>query len=777
MTSLSESVSVLSGRDSWHTPAAAGIPEIRMSDGPAGVRGTSWTGPRSAVFPCGSALGATFDPTLIQEVGVALGSQARSKSAHVLLAPTVNLHRTPIGGRNFECMSEDPLLTGVLARAYVEGVQSQGIACCIKHFIGNDTEHERSTISSEIDERTLREVYLLPFEMAVERNVRAVMTAYNKLNGTVCADHDWLITTVLRNEWGFDGVVISDWFGLHSTAEAMNAGLDIEMPGPTRHRGLLLESAVNEGAVDSATIEASVARVRALAEWVQASKSDGSERTDDDALTRDVQYRTAVGSTVLLTNDNDQLPWPAQSVDRIALIGPYASTGRPQGGGSAKVRPSWVASLLESLNSRDHRVDWAQGCSISRFHPSVRGEFTLDVVDEHGVSVSLTKTSLDAFWQDGPTDEMSMTFGATMSGTFTPKTSGQWSLGCRSVGECRIAIDGKEVLAISTGDAGGSMFGHGSPERSVDIELVAGRSVEITIDYPIDDHPGIRGFMVGLQEPQHTDLFAEAVELAAASDRALVVVGTDDDWETESEDRTTMQLPGRQDDLISAIAAVNPNTVVVVNAGSPVTMPWRDEVAAILYIWFPGGALGDALCDVVFGETDPGGRLPLTFPVSLSDTPAAPHYPGVDGVMRYGEGRQIGHRWYRATSTPPQFWFGHGLSYTSFEVGDVSVTGDLRDGVTVAMSITNVGSRVGVHVAQLFTSFDGDHPEMSDDVRFVGSIKVELAPHETRRVSIELDARRFSSWLSDRWEIPRGDHVIELGRSAGDVVEIGRLTI
>ncbi|NDI00688.1 MAG: glycosyl hydrolase, partial [Actinobacteria bacterium] len=319
--------------------------------------------------------------------------------------------------------------------------------------------------------------------------------------------------------------------------------------------------------------------------------------------------------------------------------------------------------------------------------------------------------------------------------------------------------------------------GHGSPERSVEIELVAGRSVEITVDYPIDDHPGIRGFMVGLQEPQHTDLFAEAVELAAASDRALVVVGTDDDWETESEDRTTMQLPGRQDDLISAVAAVNPNTVVVVNAGSPVTMPWRDEVAAILYIWFPGGALGDALCDVVFGETDPGGRLPLTFPVSLSDTPAAPHYPGVDGVMRYGEGRQIGHRWYRATSTPPQFWFGHGLSYTSFEVGDVSVTGDLRDGVTVAMSITNVGSRVGVHVAQLFTSFDGDHPEMSDDVRFVGSIKVELAPHETRRVSIELDARRFSSWLSDRWEIPRGDHVIELGRSAGDVVEIGRLTI
>ncbi len=776
MTSQSELISVLSGRDSWHTPAAAGIPEIRMSDGPAGVRGTSWTGPRSAVFPCGSALGATFDPSLIEEVGITLGKQARSKSAHVLLAPTVNLHRTPIGGRNFECMSEDPFLTGLLASAYVTGVQSQRVACCIKHFVGNDTEYQRGTISSEIDERTLREVYLLPFEMAVEHGVRAVMTAYNRLNGTFCADHSWLLHDVLRDGWGFQGVVISDWFGLHSTAEGMNAGLDIEMPGPTRHRGELLEAAVSNGDVDEETIRTSVERVRALAEWAGAESSDGLEGTEDDAETRDVQYRAAVGSTVLLTNRNDQLPWSSNASEQIALIGPYASMGRPQGGGSAKVRPSWVASLLESLNAGDHRVEWSQGCSIERFHPAIRGSFSLDVIGDSGRTLSSTTTSLDAFWQDGPGDDLSMRFGARAKGTFTPDESGRWSLGCRSVGECRIVVDGNEVLAIASGDTGGSMFEYGSPERSVEIDLEAGREVEISVEYPLDDHPGIRGYSVGLRPPEQTDLVAQAVALAATSDRVLLVVGTDDDWETESEDRATMRLPGRQDELISAVAAVNPNTVVVVNAGSPVTMPWRDEVGAILYIWFPGGALGDALRDVVFGEVDPGGRLPLSFPKALGDTPAAANYPGVDGKMHYAEGRQIGYRWYRSTNTEPQFWFGHGMSYTEFDVSGASVNGDISEEVVVNATVKNVGSRRGVHVVEVFSFYEGDHEAMSGDFRFVGCAKVELDVGESCPVTISLSPRRFSSWISGAWNIPEGDFVIHLGRSAGDLAEIGRIS-
>jgi beta-glucosidase len=241
---VEQKVQLLAGADLWHTAgfSAPPVPVIRMSDGPAGVRGTSWDGVRSASFPCGSALGATWDPELIRDVGRALGREARSKQAHVVLAPTVNLHRTPIGGRNFECFSEDPVLTAELAVAYIEGVQAEGVAACVKHFVGNDTEFERMTISSEIDERTLRELYLVPFEAAVRRaGTRTVMAAYNRLNGTYCSEHPWLLTELLRGEWGFDGLVMSDWYGTHSAAASLQAGLDLEMPGPPRERGPRLQ--------------------------------------------------------------------------------------------------------------------------------------------------------------------------------------------------------------------------------------------------------------------------------------------------------------------------------------------------------------------------------------------------------------------------------------------------------------------------------------------------------------------------------------------------------
>ena len=288
---LEQKIRLLAGTDNWNTAAIpeAGIPSVRTSDGPAGVRGTSFEGPRSASFPCGTALGASFDPDLVRRVGEALGREARSKSAHVLLAPTVNLHRTPVGGRNFECMSEDPVLTARISTAYVVGVQSQGVACCIKHYIGNDTEFERMTISSDIDERTLRELYLLPFEAAVkDADVRSVMSSYNRVNGTYAADHVELLRHVLRDEWGFDGVVVSDWHGLHSTTEAMDAGLDLEMPGPTAHRGEKLLAAVQAGDVPERLVDEAVDRLLALAEWTKAADSDGSERTAEDPETDEV---------------------------------------------------------------------------------------------------------------------------------------------------------------------------------------------------------------------------------------------------------------------------------------------------------------------------------------------------------------------------------------------------------------------------------------------------------------------------------------------------------
>jgi beta-glucosidase len=774
---LSDRVSLLAGVDSWHTSAAAGVPAIRMSDGPAGVRGTSWTGPRSASFPCGTALGATFDPDLVREVGVQLGREARAKSAHVLLAPTVNLHRTPIGGRNFECMSEDPVLTALIAEAYVTGVQSTGVACCIKHFVGNDTEFERMTISSDIDERTLREVYLLPFERAVAAGVRAVMTGYNRLNGTFCADHEWLLRTVLRGEWGFDGVVVSDWYGLHSTTEAMIAGVDIEMPGPPLHRGPQLLDAVESGAVDESLVDEAVGRIAALAEWTGAGRDDGSETVLDDAEVRAVQHRAAVASTVLLTNRDRTLPWSADSAGRMVLIGPYADVGRPQGGGSARVTPAWVAPIQRTLIERGLDVTWTPGCSIERYHAPLEGDFAMVIVDEHDVEHIARTRRTAAFWQDEPAEGLSRTFGARISGRWTPSEDGTWTVGVRSIGVCTVRLDGVDVLSIAEDDRGGSFFNYGSPERFASVDLVAGREVLVEIDYPIAPHPGIRALSVGFRPPVTSDPVAAAVAAAAAADQVLLVVGTDDDWETESEDRTDIALPGRQDELIAAVAAVTPNTVVVVNAGSPVSMPWLDAVGAVMYAWFPGGAIGEAIADVVLGIADPGGRLPVTFPRALADTPAAEHHPGRDGHAVYAEGRAIGHRWYLSQVIDPLFWFGHGLSYTSTEWSPPEVTGSPDTGVTVRLRVTNTGDRTGVDVVQVYV--ESPEPDGSDRAltRFVGSAKVELAPGESREVAIAIEARRFMAWHEGRWVVPTGQHRVHVGRSAGDLGPATVLTV
>ena len=773
---LAERISLLAGSDTWHTPASAGVPAIRMSDGPAGVRGTSWRGPASASFPCGTALGASFDPELIREVGRALGREARSKSSQVLLAPTVNLHRTPIGGRNFECMSEDPFLTAEIAVAYVDGVQSEGVACCIKHFVGNDTESERMSISAEIDERTLRELYLVPFERAVAAGVRSIMTAYNRLGGVFCADHEWLLRTVLRGEWGFDGVVVSDWFGLHSTVEAMRAGLDIEMPGPTLHRGQALVAAVEAGEVGEHLVDEAIDRVAALAAWIGAGSDDGSEVTLDDPVTWEVQRRAAVAGTVLLTNRDAQLPW-VDEVGSVAVIGPYASTGRPQGGGSARVTPARFAPIVETLTTRGVAVEHVPGCSIERYHPPIRGEVELHLADEHGATFSSTLPATAAFWQEEPAPGLTRRFSASMSTTFTPDVSGVWTVGARSVGACTVSVDGEPSLEIAADDRGGSFFDFGSPERVAEVRLEAGREVTVAIDYPIDDHPGIRALAVGLRPPAGDDPVAEAVEVARGVDRVLLVVGTDDDWETESMDREATALPGRQDELVSAVAAVNPNTVVVVNAGSPVSMPWVDDVSAVMQIWFPGAAIGEALADVVLGDDEPGGRLPVTFPRSLDETPAAAHYPGVDGRMVYGEGRLLGHRWFAATDREPLFWFGHGLSYTTFSVETVSVSGDPVAGVEVSVRVANTGDRVGSEVVQVYAGHEPvDGGLTGDGLRLVGFEKVHLQPGAERLVSIALSSRCFASW-DGGWVVPAGEHVISVGRSSVDRAESARLGV
>jgi beta-glucosidase len=771
-------IDALAGTDMWHTAPVAGLPVMRMSDGPAGVRGTSFSGPASASFPCGTALAATFDPELVRQVGAALAREAQSKSAQVLLAPTVNLHRTPIGGRNFECMSEDPVHTAAIATAYIQGVQGGGVACCVKHFVGNDTEFARFVVSSEIPERLLREVYLVPFEAAVAVGVRSIMTGYNRLNGTFCSEHEWLLDQVLRGEWGFDGVVISDWYGTHSTVPALLAGLDIEMPGPPLHRGDKLRAALagadeEQRILIESAIAASVERLRALAQWTNAASAGAAEVTADDPATRAVSRRAAAASMVLLTNRDDALPLrPGAS---LALIGPYAGTGRVQGGGSAQVRADQPSALLPALIERGFQVSHARGCVIDKSVPILQGQFRFHLTDAHGGEAIAQQTRLQLIRQHSEPDGLSGDVGARITGTFTVDTTGDWEIGLRAVGAATVTIDGNAVIALDGTEPLGSFYGFGSKEVIGRIHLEADIEHHLEVSYPPSGGEAMCGVMVGARPADQPDLIGEAVALATSSDVAVVVVGTNEEWETEGEDRLSLVLPGDQDALVAAVLAANPNTIVVVNAGSPVTMPWVDRVPATLQMWFPGGQLGLALTDVLSGDVEPGGRLPVTFPRQLSDTPAAAYHPG-DGVRaEYGEGHWIGHRWYRHQGIDPLFWFGHGLGYTTFELGSTVLDGTPAEGATVTTEARNTGSRSGHEVVQVYLRYQGDHPDMEPVLRFVGSAKVFADPGEQVTATVVLPRRAFESWLDQRWQIPTGSFEVLVGRSAGSAVGIGRL--
>jgi beta-glucosidase len=778
---LEQKVSLLAGADSWHTVELPGVPPMRCSDGPAGVRGTSWSGPQSASFPCGTALGATFDPVLVEEVGDALGREARSKGANMLLAPTVNLHRTPIGGRNFECMSEDPVLTAHIAVGYVKGVQSHGVAACIKHFIANDTEFERMTISSEVDERTLRELYLVPFEAAVRpideggANVRSIMSSYNRINGTYACDHVPLLRGVLRDDWGFDGAVISDWYGTHSAAESLEAGLDLEMPGPPRERGPKLLAAVQEGRVSEARVDESVRRLLSLFRWSGVGEIDTTEGTDDSPATRDVIRRAAVAGTVLLKNDGALLPLP-DSV-RVALIGPNSERGHIQGGGSARVRAHAPVGLLAALRDRGLDVVHAQGCSIAKRLPALRGDFTV-TYRSGDVEASTPSDRLVFVWQDDPAPGIDRdTFRATISGTFMPSVGGEWWFGLAAVGSCVLRVNGAVVCDLTTPQRGGTFFGMGSPELRGSAHVVADEPCHVEIDVAPGEWATLRGLMVGAEPRDDRDPIAAAVEVAANADVAVIVVGTNDDWETEGEDRSTMDLPGRQDELVARVVAANPRTVVLINAGSPVTMPWLDTVPALAQVWFPGEEFGNSVADVLLGVEEPGGRLPVTIPKRLEDTPAYLSHPGENGRAVYGEGLFIGYRWYDARDLDPQFPFGHGLGYTTWAVDGPTLTGDIAGGVTVQVPVRNTGERSGSTVVQVYVEPLGDGPRRP--VRTLqGFAKVHLSPGERLTAEVWLPERAFASWdpATHAFVVPTGDYRILAGWSSRDLVEVGTVT-
>jgi beta-glucosidase len=634
--------------------------------------------------------------------------------------------------------------------------------------VGNDTEFERMTIDSQIDERTLREMYLLPFEHAVrDAQVMSIMTSYNRINGPYAADSTWLLRDVLRGEWNFDGMVVSDWFGLHSTVEGIVAGLDLEMPGPTLHRGDALVAAVERGEVSADLVRDCARNILNLMERTGGTGvPPGPEISRTDADDMATLRRASSSSMVLLRNESiggtPVLPLDMRGVTSIAVLGPNASRGMVQGGGSAHVTPTRVSHPLDAITERlgsSVRIEHSAGCNINKKLPEIDARLLQNVSldyyrdpaeldDAQAVPAESGTTGVfRLIWAGDPLNrrEPNFAFGARLAAQLTPDQTGEWVFSIESVAPVRIIIDGAIVLDNADVPSGGSFFGMGKPETLVTIDLETGRTYSFVVELRhTPTGAGLSGLTIGAMGPQQENMMEEAVTLAATTDVSIVVVGTNDDWESEGWDRDTITLPGEQDLLIAEVAKVSKRTIVIVNAGSPVSMPWLDDVEAVIYAWFPGQEFGDALVDLLVGDVEPSGRLPVTLPRRLEDTPAFEHHPGRNGVAKYLEGRLIGYRWYDTIGREPLFPFGFGLGYADVKIIDASKSG--THGVDVA--VRNESNRAGMQVVQVYAHRkDRDGlPSDEPDQKLVGYARVKVAAKGTTMLHIDLDPDAYRMW-------------------------------
>jgi len=642
------------------------IPPLRLVDGPLGVRAM---GERATAFPASIALAASWDPDLATAFGTALGRETAAHGQDVLLGPGLNVARVPRGGRNFEYYSEDPHLTARMAVGTIGGIQSAGVAATAKHYVANNQETDRHEVSADVSERALREIYLPGFRAAVEEaGVHSVMAAYNRVNGEYMSEHERLLTDVLKEEWGFDGFVVSDWWGTRSTVPAALAGLDVEMPGieleeffpgemseapdgpdmplpdVPAYFGDPLRDAVEAGEVEESVIDDKLRRVFGVMDAIGCFEDGDRTATgklDTDAH-RELAHEIAIEGTVMLAND-ETLPLGEDA--SIALLGPNADDAKLGGGGSSEVTPFVETSPLDGLRERAADLTFERGIEPIR---------ESSVFEDDDGSPGTVETSIDA-----------------------------------------------------------------------------------------------------------------AVSAATGADCAVIVAQDD---ATEFRDRPDIELPGEQDELISAVAEAADRTVVVLRTSGPVEMPWLDAVDAVLETWYPGQADGRALAAVLYGDVDPGGRLPMTFGRSAGDYPTADEerFPGREDVAAYDEGVFVGYRHFDRADTEPLFPFGHGLSYAEFEYDDVTVT-ETDDGFDVAVDLTNVGDRPGTEVVQVYVGKDAA-PVPTPERELVGFESVSLAAGESTTVTVPVAVADFAYYdETDGWTVPEGTNAVEVGRSARDV--------
>ncbi|KAJ5883467.1 Beta-glucosidase B [Penicillium subrubescens] len=814
---LEEKVSLLSGQSLFETRSIPGkVPYVKVSDGPNGARGASFVGTNSAAcFPAACCLAATFDANLAHQVGEALGEEAHTKGIRCLLAPTLCNHRHPLGGRNFEAFSEDPLLTGQLATELVRGIQSKGIAATIKHFVANEQETERMRVNAVIDERALREIYLRPFEIAIkEARPWAVMTAYNMLNGEHCDSNEFLLQKVLRGEWGWDGLVMSDWGGTNSSAGSLNAGMNLEMPGPGRHRTVsAVLKDIEEGRVTVGTVDDSVrdhlrflGRVGAFTDPTEHPEQ-AIDRVEHRQLIRDVGAR----GSVLLKN-NGVLPLSRDKVagKRVALLG-FAKKTLAHGGGSAAVKAHYKispwAAMQEAIGDIAE-LSYSKGAHTERFLPPVTDTTDIGILTGLDGTTGWTQLVYDSkthvlvstthglpISKLAPFDPSGYGHIIEYVADLVPKESGSHYFGTSGIGPTQTFVNDDLIYEQTshTADSMGFIFGL-QAEGVASYPLLAGTKYRLRIrTLPCPAVPGLQmltgrpGFRFGMSVAAQfdADLLSEAIGLAQVADFAVVFTGHTEQWETEGQDQVSFNLPkdGSQDALVSAVASVNCNTIVVNSTGVPVAMPWVENVAAIVQAWFGGQEAGASIVDILTGAVNPEGRLPVTFPKSIEDAPAYGNFPGTyvenDPTVYYEEGIFVGYRHYdRIPKTKVNFPFGYGLSYSTFEFGDLKITPRHDDCYSICVSVKNTSKLAGGTLVQIYAGFTGTDPYHPIKA-LVAFAKVSLEPGQSRTVTVSVPTRHLAYFDEQyrKWLVRPGEYMFTLGDSVAKAIKTAKVFV
>jgi len=781
--SLEDKIKLIGGTGWMYTfgQSSIGLPKIRMSDGPFGPR--TW-GP-STGFAAGVMLAAAWDPALAHRVGTALGVESKARGVSILLGPGVNIAREPQNGRNFEYFSEDPFLNARLAVSYITGVQSQGVIATIKHFAANNYETQRHFASSDVDERTLRELYFPAFEAAIRKaHVGAVMSSYNRVNGTYTSQHQHMILDVLKGEWGFDGLYMSDWRATHDGVEAAKNGLDLEMPSPLYMNAETLVPAVKSGAIPMAAIDDKIRRLLRVAYrfGIMDRQAPGKTVVAEGAAERAVALDAAREGIVLLKNNQHVLPLAPNTIKTIAVIGPDAWPAVPGGGGSSRVTPFRAKSFLEGIRDAAGdkvRVLYAPGLPAAdelmhatAFDREPSG--TAITVEQFqspnwtGPSTMYKTRFADDWVRDLESGPAAQSVSSRWTAKFTPPVTGKYLvLGAAGDGdEYTLSVDGKAVVTQAS-DVGPF------PRWKI-VSLTAGQTVPVKMDYVQNSARPNMGFGI---VPLDSLVTEEAKRIAAEADVAVVCVGFDNKLEGEGYDRT-WELPWGQDELINAVAAANHHTIVTVTAGGGVDMqPWIDNVPAVLHTWYAGQEGGTALGEILFGARSPEGKLPITLDRAWTDNPVHAHdtpvWDSVAGFPRvqYAESLMVGYRYYTTAQRKPLFPFGFGLSYTTFAMSNVHAPkqGSAKKGVDVTVDVVNTGKRTGAEVVQLYVG-DPSAKVQRPARELKGFQKVRLAPGQRTTVKFHLDERAFAYYdvNAKGWRVDPGKFVVYIGNSVDE---------